>query len=125
VLRRAWSVVIVAGLVPLGVAVAALGAVVHPVTVELIGVPLPIGLAIALTAETALLVAGGAAVGSRWGAAIPALAWLLTVLVCSVPRPEGDLLVAANAAGYAFLLLGTVVAGLAVSIVPLVAMGRR
>jgi hypothetical protein len=124
VVRRGWSVVIAAGLVPLAVAVAALGAVVHPTTVELVGVPLPIGMLIALVAETALLLAGGAALGSRWGAAVPALAWLATVLVCSVPRPEGDLLVAANPAGYSFLLLGTATAGLAVSVVPLVVIGR-
>jgi hypothetical protein len=115
-------VVVGVGLVPLGGAVAALGAVVHPATVDLLGVPLPVGLAIALTAEAALLLGGAAAVGSRWGAAVPAVAWLLVVFGLSVPRPEGDLIVAANPAGYAFLLLGAMIAAVGVGVVPLVAM---
>jgi flavin reductase (DIM6/NTAB) family NADH-FMN oxidoreductase RutF len=118
VLRRGTFVVIAAVLIPLGVAVATLGALVHPATVHLAGVPLPAGLVIAMAAEATLLLAGGTALGSRWGAALPAGTWLLTVLALSLPRPEGDLIIAANPAGYAFLLLGTVVAGLSVSLVP-------
>jgi hypothetical protein len=118
-------VVIAVGLVPLGVAVGVLGAFVHAATVRPLGLPLPVGLAVALAAEAALLLAGCAALGNRWGAAIPAVTWTLTVLMLTLPRPEGDLIVAANLVGYAFLLLGTVLAGLVVSLVPLVTGDHR
>jgi Family of unknown function (DUF6113) len=125
VLRRGWSVVIAVGLVPLGFAIGVLGTFVHSATIRPLGLPLPVGLAVALASEAALLLAGGAALGNRWGTAIPALTWTLTVLMFTLPRPEGDLIVAANLLGYAFLLLGTVLAGLVVSLVPLVTADQR
>lgn len=38
---------------------------------------------------------------------VPALTWLTTSMLLAAQRPEGDLVIAANAKGIAFLLLGT------------------
>lgn len=95
-----------------GVAVGLLGSLVHPVRVA----GIPVGLVIALLLSLTVFVGCGGGLRSRGGAAAAALGWLGPVLLLSTPRPEGDLVVPGNALGYAWLLGGTVLAGLAVAV---------
>lgn len=95
----------------LGAVGGVLGSFVHPLR--------PGGLPLGLLGALALTAAGCAAArllaGSRSGGAAAALGWLAPVLLLSAPRPEGDLVVPGTGAGYAWLVGGTVVAGLAVA----------
>jgi Family of unknown function (DUF6113) len=75
----------------------------------------PVGLVVGLALSLAVFAFAGLAARSRSGAAAAAAGWLLVVLALSVRRPEGDLVVPGTALGYAWLLGGTVLAGLAVS----------
>ncbi len=57
----------------------------------------------------------GWAMGTRLGAVVPAVGWMLVVIFLSSRRPEGDLVVGASAGGYVFLLGGSIAAVLAVA----------
>jgi hypothetical protein len=74
------------------------------------------GLALGLLAVAATLVA---LPGRWWGRLAFALGWVAVVALATVPRPEGDYLVAANGEGYALL-----VATLVVLVGSLVTLGR-
>ena len=95
----------------LGVAVGGLGSFVHAQVVA--GVPVGLLCAYALTAVT--LVMAGLATRARTGPAAVAAGWLVAVLLLSAPRPEGDLVVAADPLGYAWSLGGLVVVTLGVA----------
>ena len=99
-------------LLALGVLVGALGSFVHAQVVA--GVPVGLLCAYALTA--AALATAGLATRSRSGPAATAAGWLLALLLLSAPRPEGDLVVAGDLAGYAWSLGGLVLAALAVAV---------
>ena len=99
-------------LLALGVLVGALGSFVHAQVVA--GVPVGLLCAYALTA--AALATAGLATRSRSGPAATAAGWLLSLLLLSAPRPEGDLVVAGDLAGYAWSLGGLVLAALAVAV---------
>ena len=90
-----------------GAAAGVLGSFVHPL--RLLGVP--VGLAVGLALTGAVVAGAGAATAGRGGAAAAGVGWLLPVLALSAPRPEGDLVVAGNPLGYAWLLGGLVVVG--------------
>ena len=108
-------------LLALGVLVGALGSFVHAQVVA--GVPVGLLCAYALTA--ALLSAGRLATRSRSGAAAAAVGWVGALLLLSAPRPEGDLVVAGGALGYAWLVGGLVVATLVVAVPSARAAPRR
>ena len=110
-MRAARRVLLHAMAPVVGAVVGLLGSFAHAVVLA----RLPVGLVCALLLSGATFVAAGLAVRSRTGAAAAVLGWLLPVLLLSAPRPEGDLVVAGNASGYAWLLGGTVVAGLCVA----------
>ena len=76
----------------------------------------PVGLMCAYGLTAAVLVSGRLAAGSRSGAAAAAAGWLAALLLLSAPRPEGDLVVAGDLLGYAWLVGGLVVASLVVAI---------
>jgi hypothetical protein len=97
--------------VVLGALAGLLGSFVHPVVVA----GLPLGLVCALVLSGSAFVAAGVAAGSRSGAAAAAVGWLVPVLLLSAPRPEGDLVVPGTGLGYAWLVGGMVVAGLAIA----------
>lgn len=69
------------------------------------GVPAPVGVLLAL-ATVPLCRAGGDALRSRVGAALPLLVWAALALSLSSQRREGDLIVTGSLAGLAFLGLG-------------------
>lgn len=73
------------------------------------GVPVPIGIAVALLVGPACW-AGASLLGRRAGAAGPGLVWLVLVLSLLDQRREGDLVIQSDLAGLAFLLVGTLAA---------------
>jgi Family of unknown function (DUF6113) len=77
---------------------------------------LPVGLLVALCLCLAVFVTAGLALRSRGAAAFAAAGWLVTVGFLSMERPEGDLVVPATTLGYAWLLVGTLVAGLSLAL---------
>jgi hypothetical protein len=52
--------------------------------------------------------------GSRALASLPVIVWVAVVALASLPRPEGDLIVAGTWRGVAFLLVGAVAGAYAV-----------
>ena len=85
------------------------------VPLRIAGVPVPLGVALA-AATVPLGVAGGRLLGSRIGAVLPGLLWLIMALQLASLRREGDLVVLGNLRGIAFLGVGTVGALLAVGL---------
>ena len=75
----------------------------------------PVGLLIGLGLSLAVFVTAGLASRSRGPVTWAALGWVSVVLLLSVRRPEGDLVVPGTLLGYVWLLGGTLVAGAAVS----------
>lgn len=84
----------------LGVAVGIAGALVQDAW-------FPGGLLLALAGSAALFWGGTRLTGDRVGAVVPAGLWLVTVLLLSSARPEGDFLFANGLAPYAYLLGGS------------------
>jgi hypothetical protein len=60
----------------------------------------------------------GWGMGGKIGAAVPAVVWGVAVIVMSMQRPEGDLVVPGTLAGYVYIVGGMVAAGIAVARVP-------
>jgi Family of unknown function (DUF6113) len=77
---------------------------------------IPVGLLVALSLSLAVFVTAGLVLRSRGAAAVGIVGWLVTVGLLSLERPEGDLVVPASTLGYAWLLVGTVVAGLSLAV---------
>jgi hypothetical protein len=93
------------------IAVAAIGlAVVEAFLVPLrIGsVPFPIAVLLAVAGNVVLARLAGRQTGSILAAVAAPLLWLLVVIVLSLPRPEGDLILPGSATGLAFLFAGAV-----------------
>ena len=65
-----------------------------------------------------LLYGAGRLMSSKLGAFVPGMGWMLVVLAFAVKRPEGDLVIAGNAAGYWYLGAGVVALVAAVLMVP-------
>ena len=82
---------------------------------RLVGYPLPVAPVLAVVANVGLARAAARAAGSALGAIGPAIAWLVVVLVLSLPGPFGDTVVPGNARGVLFLVVGMVSAVGAVS----------
>ena len=71
------------------------------------GVPVPLGPALAITANVALVRAGTRVCGNRWGGAGSFMVWVLFVATFASPH-HGSVLLPASAMGYAYLLSGAV-----------------
>ena len=71
-------------------------------------VPLPLSVLLAVLGNVLLCRLGGRWTESTVGAAVPAVLWLVTVVVLSLPRPEGDLVVPGTLMGLVFLFAGAV-----------------
>jgi hypothetical protein len=79
---------------------------------EVAGVPVA---AIVLSlVNLAVFRAAGWAMASRLGAVMPAVPWLIVLVVLSARRPEGDLVVTGTAAGYVYMFGGAVAALIAI-----------
>ena len=98
------------------------------VPLRLGGVPVPLGLLLAL-APVPLVLAGGRASGRRWGGAGPYLVWVLVVLRLAATRTEGDLVLpgggTTGALSLAFLGLGVVGGGCALGLAAVAPGARR
>lgn len=70
----------------------------------------PGGLLLALVGAAGLFVGGARAVGSRAGAVAPAAGWMISVILSTGRRPEGDFLFGAGGGSYLFLLGGMALA---------------
>ncbi|TXS53314.1 hypothetical protein EAO75_03665 [Streptomyces sp. uw30] len=100
------------GLFVLGAVVGVAGALVQPAW-------FPGGLLLALAGEAGLLLGAGRATGSRAGAVAPAGGWMITVILLTASRPEGDFVFGTGAASYLFLLGGMAVAVICATLAPL------
>ncbi|MER6557312.1 DUF6113 family protein [Streptomyces sp. NPDC001027] len=70
----------------------------------------PGGLLLALLGAAGLFIGGARAVGSRAGAVAPAAGWMISVILSTAGRPEGDFLFGAGGGSYLFLLGGMALA---------------
>ncbi|WP_340558275.1 DUF6113 family protein [Streptomyces sp. GSL17-111] len=101
-----------AGLGVLGAVTALTGTLVHAAW-------FPGGLLLALAGTAAVCVGGSLLTRTRAGAAVPAVAWSLTVLVLLVwTRPEGDFLFGTALGSYVFLYGGMVLAVICATVAP-------
>lgn len=114
VLAVAVAAALIGVLAVLGAVVGVLEAFVHPL--RLWG--LPAGVAVAVVVNFVVPQLVGRGTRSRMFALVPCAAWLLSVIVLSVGRPEGDFVVPGNGTGYAFLLAGTIASVLGVVLLP-------
>jgi hypothetical protein len=82
------------------------------------GVPVPVSVVAAVVGNLLLVGLAARLTGSRLGAAVPAVVWLVVAVGASLRRPEGDLLlIGGGVLGFlslAFLLAGVVAAAFAV-----------
>jgi Family of unknown function (DUF6113) len=105
-----------AALVPVAVLAAVCACFVHPTTVTFATFGLPVGLVLALGGTAGVLAMGTLLSRTRWGSGAVAAAWLVTVVMLSLPRPEGDVVIAQDAVGLTFLGVGVVLAGVSVGL---------
>ncbi|ELS56068.1 DUF6113 family protein [Streptomyces viridochromogenes] len=100
------------GLFVLGAVVGVAGALVQPAW-------FPGGLLLALAGEAGLCLGAARATGSRAGAVAPAGGWMVTVILLTASRPEGDFIFGTGASSYLFLLGGMAVAVICATLAPL------
>lgn len=91
------------GLLVLGALVGVAGALVQPAW-------FPGGLLLALAGEAGTVLGAARLTRSRSGGVAVAAGWMITVMLLTVSRPEGDFLFAAGSGSYLFLLGGIAVA---------------
>lgn len=72
------------------------------------GVPIPVAVLLAAAGNVALPRLAGRWTGSVPAAAVPAVLWLVVVIVLSLPRAEGDLIVPGTVTGLVFLFVGSI-----------------
>ncbi|MEQ4207890.1 DUF6113 family protein [Actinopolymorpha sp. B17G11] len=97
------------GLGVLGALTGVCGAVVSRMDARVLGVPLPYGLVLAIAAATLLFWQARKLRGLA-GATAAALGWGVPVVIGLWPRPEGDIVFAADGFGLGYICLGVVAA---------------
>lgn len=90
---------------------------------ELLGVPIPVGILIAVIGNVALGIWVVRVTRIRLALAAPVIGWVLAAFPLSVSRREGDLVLTADHRASAFLLLGA--AAWVVAVVAVGALDRR
>ncbi|MBV7700524.1 DUF6113 family protein [Streptomyces sp. TRM70350] len=106
------------GLFVLGLVVGAAGALVQAGW-------FPGGLLLALAGAAGAFLGGAWATRGRGGAVAGAAGWMLSVILLTASRPEGDFLFAAGAGSYAYLLGGMAVAVICATLAPVRQPGGR
>ena len=85
---------------------------------RVLGVPVPVSVVAAVVGNLLLVGLAARLTGSRLGAVLPAVVWLVVAVGASLRRPEGDLLLVGGGVlgvfSMAFLLGGVVAAAFAV-----------
>ncbi|OXS31081.1 DUF6113 family protein [Streptomyces sp. XY006] len=99
------------GFVVLGAVVGTAGALVQPGW-------FPGGLTLALAGEAGLVLGAARLTRSRSGGVAAAAGWMLSVVLLTASRPEGDFLFAAGSGSYLFLLGGILVAVICATLGP-------
>ncbi|MFD2688384.1 DUF6113 family protein [Streptomyces phyllanthi] len=99
------------GLFLLGAVVGAAGSLVQSAL-------FPGGLLLGLLGSAGLFLGGAYAMGSRAGAVAPAAGWMVSVILLTASRPEGDFLFGAGVGSYLFLLGGMAVAVMCATLGP-------
>lgn len=97
-----------------------------------LGPLLGLSVVIAVVGNLGVGLLGAAGTGTRLGAVLPGVGWLVTALLLGTSRPEGDLVITGKlesdpgvaTVGTLFVLLGGVAAALAVGIGPLSSLPR-
>lgn len=107
--------------VVLGVGLGLYGVFLLPAGPDLGGTVLSVGLLLAVVGNAAAALLVRWLTGTRLGPVTVLLGWTPVVLLFAASRPEGDLLMRANATAYAFLLLG----GLSPIVVAVAGRARR
>lgn len=112
-------------LLALGVLLGLLGSFLVPLRAGQTRVPVSVAIAAVGNATAVLL--GDRATGSWRGAAVPALAWLVVVVLLGSARPEGDIIVTGDAVGLAYVFTGMLSSALAIGLAPSLRsrLGRR
>ncbi|GLF94467.1 DUF6113 family protein [Streptomyces yaizuensis] len=100
---RAARIAAYTALVPLGAAVGVAGALVQSAW-------FPGGLLLALAGTAGLFLGAGRGLGTQLGVVAPAAGWLVTVVLLSIGRPEGDGVLAAGIGSLLFIVGGMVLA---------------
>ena len=75
----------------------------------------PVGAIVAVVVNFVMCRAAGRMMRTRLAALLPAVGWLIAVVVLSSKSGEGDLVVTGTVAGYVFLFGGTVAAAIAIT----------
>lgn len=109
----------------LGLALGAFGALLIPAGPRIGSVLLSAGVAVALVGNLVAGRLGVAMTGSRLGAAVAGIGWLVAVLPLGATRPEGDLVVTGDTKGFSFLLVGMITAVATAAVPPLTRPRRR
>ena len=104
------------GLVALGFVIGTAGSFLQAHTLRL-GVRWPVGALFALLVLGAAGFSAGLLARSRLGFGMIAAGWLISVVVFTSDRPEGDVVIAANLPGYLYLFGGVCTLGV-ISAVP-------
>jgi hypothetical protein len=104
------------GLVALGFVIGAGGSFLQARTLGL-GVRWPFGALFAVLVLAAVGFSAGLLARSRLGLGMVAAGWVISVLVFTAGRPEGDVIIAADVPGYLYLFGGVAALGV-VSVVP-------
>ena len=102
----------------LSAVLAVVGAYLSPSVPHVLGVPVPVGVLVAIVGNVAVGVFGARGTGSRGAPVVSAVVWVLLALFLGSVRPEGDLVVTGSWQGVAFLLLGTAAAAAGIGIRP-------
>jgi hypothetical protein len=75
------------------------------------GTALPVGVVAALALTVCVVAGAGRRLASRTGAAAALAGWMVATIAVSLPRPEGDVVVAADVAGFVWLYGGALLGG--------------
>jgi hypothetical protein len=98
------------GFAVLGFLVGAGGAFLQARTVQ-VGIRWPVGALFALVVLGAVALSASILTRSRLGLGVITIGWAVSVLLFTAGRPEGDVIIAADLPGYAYLFGGVVVLG--------------
>lgn len=109
----------IAVLIVLAVFLAIVGAFYCPEDVHVLGIPLPLGVLVAVLGNLALGFGGAWGTGSRVTPGLTGLAWFVVAFLLGTTRPEGDVVVPGSGwHGIAFLFLGAGAAAVAIGLGP-------
>jgi hypothetical protein len=115
---RAVFVASLAAVGLLAAVLAVIGAFLSPSMPRPLGIPVPIGVLVAVVGNLGLGMLGSRWTSSRTAPVLSALIWVVIALLLGSSRPEGDLVVTGSGRGVAFLLLGTAAAAAGIGIPP-------